>query len=91
MEKINWQVILDNIREAKEELQGLENKINSSEELDEVDLELSLRHAYHHLNSAWNIRNIETKRYLQLTKSEFEEWGKFPPGFDTLEMFRTEK
>lgn len=86
MKNLNWKIILSNIKEAREELQELEKRIRSSEKLNEVYLEISLRHAYHHLNSAWNIRHTETKKYAHLTDSDFKKWGKFPRGLDTLRM-----
>ncbi len=91
MENLNWQIILSNIREAREELQELENLINSSEQPVEIELELSLRHAYHHMNSAWNIRNIETEKYTNITEAEFKAWGTFPLGFDSLEILEKDK
>ena len=84
MNKLNWEIISSNIQEAKEEIEKLENEIASSEKPEEVELELSLRHAYHHLNFAWNIRNFETEKYANLTDSDFNKWGKFPKGLDSL-------
>jgi tRNA(Ile2) C34 agmatinyltransferase TiaS len=84
MNKLNWEIILSNIQEAKEELEKLENDIASSEKPDEVELELSLKHTYHHLNFAWNIRNLETEKYKNLTDTEFKKWSEFPKGFDGL-------
>ena len=84
---MNYKIILSNLREAREELYKLESKINSSDKPDEVEFELSLRHVYHHLNFAWNIRNMETEKYKNLTNSDFHEWGKFPNGFDDLDSF----
>ncbi|MGD0235355.1 MAG: hypothetical protein ABSC55_12575 [Syntrophorhabdales bacterium] len=74
--------MLTEIREAREELEKLEHKIASSNKPVEIKLELSLRHAYHHLNFAWNIRHIETGKYSNLTEADFKKWGKFPEGFN---------
>ena len=87
---MNYKIILSNLREAREELAKLESKINSSDKPDEVEFELSLRHAYHHLNFAWSIRNVETEKFKNLTDDEFHKWGKFPNGFDDLESFGKE-
>ena len=88
--KMNYEIVLSNIREAREEIEKLEAKIASSDKPDEVEFELSLRHAYHHLNSAWHIRNIKTEKYINLTDTDFKNWGKFPTGFDDLESFGEE-
>ena len=84
---MNYEIILSNIREAREEIEKLEAKISSTDKPDLVELELSLRHAYHHLNFAWNVSNIETKKYANLTDKNFSDWGKFPKDFDNLETF----
>jgi hypothetical protein len=82
MKKLNWKIMLTEIREAREELEKLERRIESRNKPVEIELELSLRHAYHHINFAWNIRHTETGKYSKLTEADFEEWGKFPKGFD---------
>jgi hypothetical protein len=84
---MNHKIILSNLQEAREELDKFEAKLNSSDKPDEVEFELSLRHAYHHLNFAWNIRNVETEKYKNLTDTDFREWSKFPNGFDDLDTF----
>ncbi len=66
--------MLTEIREAREELEKLEHKIASSNKPVEIELELSLRHAYH--------RHIENGKYSNLTEADFKKWGKFPKGFD---------
>ncbi|HUL20322.1 MAG TPA: hypothetical protein VLZ10_02630 [Thermodesulfobacteriota bacterium] len=90
MKKLNWKIILPNIKEAREELAELESQIASTKKPVEVELELSLRHTYHHLNTAWNVRHTATKRYRNLTRSDFKKWGRFPKGFDGLETYGEE-
>ena len=77
MAKLNTEIIQSNIKEAAEELRILQKKIESGI-LDEIDLQLGLQHAYHHLNFAWNIRHVTTERYANLTEKEFKEWGIYP-------------
>ncbi len=91
MKKLNWKIILSNVKEAREELEELELQIAAARKPAEVELELSFRHAYHHLNSAWNVRHTETEKYRNLTRSDFKKWGKFPKGFDDLETPGEEK
>ena len=45
--------------------------------LDEVGLEVSLEHAYHHLNFAWNVRYKDTKD----ADKHFDRDEKFPRAF----------
>ena len=91
MKRLNWDCIAPNISEARLALQDLEMIMAGSGRIMELSdppqrsegfLETSLRHAYHHLNFAWNIRYIKTARYKGQTRADFKKWGKFPPGFD---------
>jgi len=83
---MNWQIIKSNIKEAREELEKIENEIDSSEPLEETELMLMMEHAYHHLNFAWNIRNVSTDRYTIMSDEDFNRWGKFPTDIDLAEI-----
>jgi hypothetical protein len=85
MKRLNWKIIASNVKEAREELEKLESQIASNSKPVEVELDLSLRHAYHHLNTAWNVRHTETQKYRTQTRSDFKKWARFPKGFDDLE------
>jgi hypothetical protein len=87
MKKLNWKIILSNIQEAREELEELESQITSTKKPCEVELEISLRHAYHHLNTPWNVRHTEREKYRNMTEVDFKKWGQFPAGFDDLETY----
>jgi len=79
--KMNLEIIKSNILEALEELQNIKDEIESKD-LEEIDFEIMLRHVYHHLNVAWNIRNKSTNNYRNMNDNEFEEWGKYPKDID---------
>jgi len=85
MKRLNWKIILSNVKEAREELEELESQIAAAKKPAEVELKLSFRHAYHHLNTVWHARHATTKQYKNLTDSDFKKWGMFPKGFDHLE------
>ena len=44
----------------------------------EMTLYVSLDHAYHHLNWAWNIRRTPEERIWHFTQESARKWGKFP-------------
>ena len=44
----------------------------------ENSLYVSLDHAYHHLNWAWNIRRISEERVWKCDDKDFKNWSKFP-------------
>ena len=73
--RLNLEIIESNLSEAIEELEVLRERASSGE-LNEADLRVRLCHAYHHLNSAWNIRHVCTSQYATLTQSQFRRWGK---------------
>jgi hypothetical protein len=76
--KINAEIVLLNISEAREELEEIEALARSGEELDVGDLVVMFGHAYHHMNFAWNARHVSDEKYRNLTDADFNEWGKFP-------------
>ena len=78
MKKLNWQIIKSNISEAKQELEKLESQIESGKKPDLVELQISLQHAYHHINFAWNVRNKTLKEYQKFTDKDFKKFGKYP-------------
>jgi hypothetical protein len=79
----NRKIIGSNISEARDELNKLLMKIEAGG-LHEVELQVGLLHAYHHMNFAWNIRRVATSRYASLTQEEFETWGKYPSDIETF-------
>jgi hypothetical protein len=80
----NRTIIRSNIGEAIEELQKLEQKAADGT-LVEEELYVRLRHAYHHLNFAWNARRISNAEYSKLTQEQFEEWGRYPKEIEESE------
>lgn len=77
----NKKIIASNLSEAQEELAKLLHRLLSGR-LNEAALQVGLRHAYHHLNFAWNIRHVPTSRYASLTQKQFEEWSRYPTDID---------
>jgi len=79
--RLNRPIIASNLAEAIEQLERL-HELASSGKLDEVELQVGLCHAYHHLNFAWNIRFVPTAQYAALTDSQFKRWGRYPTGIE---------
>jgi uncharacterized protein (DUF1810 family) len=78
---LSCDIIESNLREAIEQLEKLKHQASTGE-LNEAELMVGLRHAYHHVNFAWNIRRVPASRYAKLTHEEFERWGKYPAEID---------
>jgi hypothetical protein len=75
--KMNWRNVSSDLKEAREQLEEIEERIQKKD-LAEVELQLMLEHAYRHLNFAWNTRRVTTKNYANLTEDEFNKWSQFP-------------
>lgn len=88
MPRLNWKIILSNIAEAREQLEEIEARVKNEKKPDEIELQILLEHAYHHLNFAWNIRHISSKRYSKLSDEEFNQWSKVPK---EIEEYKLEK
>ena len=73
-----WGVILANIADAREQLQEIEARVHAGHPPDDIEFEVMIRHAYHHLNFAWNMRNYTLERYADLSDEDFDRWGRFP-------------
>ena len=78
MSKFNWDVILYNIREAREQLQAIESQVNDGNPPLKGEFQVMIEHAYHHLNFAWNVKEVSTKKYANLSDDDFNKWSKFP-------------
>lgn len=87
MPKLNWEIILSNINDAREQLEEIE-KLIEEKKLSEVAFQIKLEHAFHHLNFAWNIRHLPSKSYRKMSDEDFNEWSKFP---EEIEIYKIER
>ena len=78
--RINWKMVLSNVAEAREELERLEGMIKGKGPLprSEPVLEVSLSHAYFHLNWAWGSRTWPMSKHRTFTNAEWHRAGRFP-------------
>ena len=82
MPKINWEIVLSDIADARSDLQYIEHRVKSGHALNEEEFRVTLQHVYHHLNFAWNARHQSTERYANLTDEDFISWGQYPADID---------
>ncbi|HEX8738263.1 MAG TPA: hypothetical protein VF721_23210 [Pyrinomonadaceae bacterium] len=85
MPRLNRKNILYNISEAREQLEEIE-KLFEEKNLSEIELQIKLEHAYHHLNVAWNTRYSTSKRYTKMSDEDFNEWSKFPAEIEAYKV-----
>lgn len=75
---MNKEHLLFQLKEAQEALEQLVRECETSPEFFEGELFLSLQHIYHHINTAWNARNISNAALDQASDQNFKNWGSFP-------------
>jgi hypothetical protein len=76
MLKLNWEIVNDNIVEAREQLEEVERQI-ASEDISEGSFKVMIEHAFHHLNFAWNVRQLSSEQYVRMNDADFNAWGVF--------------
>lgn len=86
MSKLNWEIILSNLTEAREQIEQIERGAKNANKPSEVELQIMMEHVYHHLNFAWNTRHTSTKNYSNLSDDDFNEWSKFPVGVEIAKI-----
>jgi len=75
---MNDRFILSNVREAHEELTKLLQMLESGERLDFEGFHVQMAHTFHHLNSAWNGRNISDNDWHEYTDETYARLKVFP-------------
>lgn len=75
---MNERFIELNAKDAHEELTKLLQHLASGAPLDFADFHVAMAHAFHHLNSAWNGRNISDKDWRECTDETYARLEAFP-------------
>ncbi len=70
---------LFHLKEAKEELEEI---ITAIENKSERSFDVSMQHLYHHVNFAWNTRNVADEEIDQNNPEDFNAWRQFPRDLD---------
>jgi len=78
MSELIWENITYNLEDALVELLKLDKRISSGDMPDEVEFQIAMQHIFHHLNFAWNTRHESIEKHAEMTKEQFNQWGKFP-------------
>ena len=66
------------LKETSETLQQISRAIESGSQISNEEFEIAIRHAYEHLNTAWNSRFITDEKARNHTDWDFAEWRQFP-------------
>ena len=82
---MNRDNVLFHLQEAAEELNKTVAQFKRDSEYSEAELLVAMQHLYHHLNTAWNSRAIDTTRLERATNQDFNKWGAFPADLPVME------
>lgn len=83
---MNWRCIKGDLVEARDQINELIAKMDAPCEGDYL---VSIQHAMHHLNIAWNARRSALAKYQGMTTKDFNRWRKFPHGAEWKQLHRT--
>jgi hypothetical protein len=75
---MNREWISCHLREGLEELTRTLASIESNPDYSEIEFEIAMAHAYHHLNTAWNSRNAVPEHVALCSEDDFYAWRAFP-------------
>ena len=76
---MNRDFVLWNLKEAKAELDRTIAEIESTSDYGHGEFFVSMGHLYHHLNTAWNARDVSVQRANECSEEDFFAWRQFPP------------
>ncbi|MBI5695356.1 MAG: hypothetical protein HZC51_06395 [Nitrospirae bacterium] len=81
MNKQSKMHMISNLLEAREEIDAIIKELAGKPEHGEGGLSVRFAHIYHHINFAWNIRNIKLNkedRIAVCSEEDFNDWRQFP-------------
>lgn len=75
---MNKRVILFHLGEAKEELDRTIKEIGKDGDYCVEEFQVAMSHLYHHLNTAWNGRDMSDEAFRECRQEDFDSFRKFP-------------
>lgn len=74
--------VLWHLKEASNALSRVVREMDADPEYSEAELLVEMTHLYHHLNTAWNARDVSDERIAACSASDFRAWRQFPADVD---------
>ena len=81
---MNKDYLLFHLKEGLEQLSRTVSECESDPSYSEGQLLLDMQHLYHHLNTAWNTREVGPQIIAQASDHDFNLWGSYPADLKTL-------
>jgi len=79
---MNRDYIIFNLRIVMEKLEQTVRELQEDPKYGERKLMAAMKHAYRHMNTAWNARKCTEQAVQQCTIEDVEQWRQFPSDID---------
>jgi len=76
--------VLFHLKEAADALSSMINEIESDVDYGLGNFRPDMSHLYHHINTAWNARDVTDLQAEECTESDFENWQRMPEAQEFL-------
>jgi hypothetical protein len=83
---MNRDHVLFHLKEAAEELMRTIAQVEKEPDYTAGEFAIPMQHLYHHLNTAWNTRTLESRKIEMATDQDFNTWGMFPEDLHLMEV-----
>jgi len=80
--EMNRDYIIFNLRIVMEKLEQTVRELQEDPKYGERKLMAAMKHAYRHMNTAWNARKCTEQAVQQCTIEDVEQWRQFPSDID---------
>jgi hypothetical protein len=80
--EMNKDYIIFNLRAALEKLEQTIKELQEDPEYGGKKFMAAMKHAYRHMNTAWNAKNCTDQAVRQCTMEDAEKWRQFPGDID---------
>ena len=80
--EMNKDYIIFNLRAAMEKLEQAVKGLDEDPKYGERKFMAAMKHAYRHMNTAWNARKCTEQAVQQCTIEDAEQWRQFPSDID---------
>jgi hypothetical protein len=75
---MNKEWVVWNLKEAQKELTRTIADLESDSEYDYPEFSVAMAHLYHHLNTAWNSRDVSEQVASECSQENFDRWRQMP-------------
>ena len=79
---MNKDYMIFNLQAALEKLEQTVRGLQEDPKYGERKFAAAMKHAYRHMNTAWNARKCTEQAVQQCTVEDAEKWRQFPPDID---------